>query len=233
MKKTKLETDLFYYGNYLELIGKFSLSKQLTLKDLGDTDEDKAVIQKCYRDMKREKFNGTVIDYLCFISFEHILTLWDKELSGSGEDDFNLMSGNLLAKSRVKATGKYDKHNFLPLAMVIFLLICNKYKGHGRNTLRLFNKNPKYIIEHKELKRFNRLAELNIVTITLNIFNLMMILNCYEFLRENLQVINEETENSLWEYMLPKAIETIAGRKFIDLKRPKKEIAFNTVIYFR
>jgi hypothetical protein len=231
MKKTKFESDLFYYGNYLELIGSFSLSKQLTQKDLGDTPEDKAVIQKCYRDMKREGFKGTVIDYLCLISCEFILNSWHKEWENTEDDGINETAGKLLSKSHIKTSGKYNKHQFLPLILIMFLLVCRKHKIHARNMLRLFNKNPQFILEHEGMRSFNRLL-LDIAKITLNVFNLMMIFNCYEFLREKMEVIDETSENNLWEYLLPSAVETLVGRKdFFTREKPKKDIKFNWMIY--
>lgn len=224
MKKTKLETDLFYYGNYLELISKFSLSKQLTLSDLGTTPEDKAVIQKCYRDMKKENFDGTVIDYLCSISAQYILDICDKEANAS---DAYLNNNYIFDISKFSKLKKYnfifnEKDKDAPRLMratqllVLFLCIACKNKIHARNILRVFYKKPSIIIISNfgkklvdELKDYFRLS--------LSIFKVISVLYFVEYWRETIlsgkgkpteEAIPDEG-NIVWEIIMPYALETM------------------------
>lgn len=57
------------YGQYydaIQKIGSFPFSESLRLDKL---DLSKALIQKGYRDLRKDKFEGTLIDYLQWISF--------------------------------------------------------------------------------------------------------------------------------------------------------------------
>lgn len=229
MKKTQFEKDFFYYEAWLELLGGFRLSKQLTMNDLGNTAEDKAMIQKCYRDIKRDKFKGTVIDYLCSISADYILDIWvkkgdDKEFYAIAKQHFKNFKG---------FSKKKDFTELMPVYMVMFLLICHENKTHARNLVRLFNKNPRIIIENKLNRQFH-LVIMDVVRITLNFFNLFMILSSYEFLRENLK--DPKMENELWEHLLPISIETLIIRTdgWDDMNwpgtEPKKHIEYNLLI---
>lgn len=226
MKKTKLETDLFYYGNYLELIGSFSLSKQLTLKDLGNTDEDKAVIQKCYRDMKRIKFKGNVIDYLCSISTDYIINTWmsnwgNKEFYANAKDYFKKIKG---------ISNKKDFAEFGPVYMLMFLLKCHENQTHSKNMLRLFNKNPQIFLENENNRAFHIIV-MDIARTTLYFFNLMMMLNSYEFLREKMEDPTPEKDEDLWNHMIHIAVETLVIRTHgwgnkVQVHEPKEYIKF-------
>lgn len=68
MEKKEILTK--YGQNYDAIIriGKYPLSHSLQLSDLGDIKEMKATTQRCYNDMKKERLDISVIDYLCRIS---------------------------------------------------------------------------------------------------------------------------------------------------------------------
>ncbi len=220
MKKTQLENDLFYYGDYLELIGKISVYKQLTLKDLGNTADDKAVIQKCYRDIRKEKFKGTVIDYLCWISYRYLVNIWQKEINAFKKSSFFLSAGEHVKKfwvdpeivddphGKIEAFNLREKH--LVTMKVAFLSLCKENETHSRNMIRLFNRNPLLIIE-SEGNDYMNLPKRGFILETFDFFILIMILNCYEFLKEN--IVNKNSAISLWEHMLPSAIAMIISKQ--------------------
>lgn len=226
MKKTKLESDLFYYGNYLELIGSFSLSKHLTLNDLGDTPEDKAVIQKCYRDMKKEKFDGTVIDYLCYISSKYIFTLWYNE----SDKDYHKDEDSLIfrafrdymayvilpdVQSRVSKEARLDLDS--TALWLLFLLLCYENQIHTKNMLRLFKKDPDIVINNDIVaKVMEKMKDKFKVYFTA--FNILNILSFYDFYAERLKKqYSEDALNeleypwrlSVWELTLTYAYKSI------------------------
>ncbi|WP_148202543.1 hypothetical protein [Syntrophus aciditrophicus] len=114
MKRTKLEIYVFYYGEYLEKLGGYNLAAQLALSDLGSTGDDKAVIQRCYRDLKKEDFDGSIIDYMCWISTQCVLDAVSKHVS---------------EKTPTKYIEFIIEHS-------------SDFWEDTRNLLRLFNKNP-------------------------------------------------------------------------------------------
>jgi len=224
MKKTKLETDLFYYGNYLELISNFSLSKQLTLNNLGNSSDDKAVIQKCYRDIKKEKFSGTVVDYLCMVSYKSIRNIFDEEISVAvhKESDpnrpYNIAKQHIancridLKKMKYPESQLRESDEFVVSIMVMFLLLSHQNEIHSRNMIRLFNRNPWLIIEEEDNWIIN-VPTLGFVMQALNFFTLMMCLHCYEMLKERL--LKKSQESKLWEYMLPRFVEMIVSKRYL------------------
>lgn len=226
MKKTKLESDLFYYGNYLELIGSFSLSKHLTLNDLGDTPEDKAVVQKCYRDMKKAKFNGTVIDYLCWISTQFIFTTWYNESGNDYKEDENSLifkaSKDYMAyvivpefKSRISEGADLDVDS--TVLWLLLLRICYENEIHSKNMLRLFKKDPAMVINNAViLKVMGKMEDLFKVYFTA--FNILNILSFYNFFAELIKKrLGEDALNELespwkltiWELTLTYAYKSV------------------------
>ena len=116
MKKTKLEMDIFTYEHYLEHIGGISLAVPLILSDLGNKPEDKAVVQKCYRDLNKENFDGSILDYLCWISTQYVL---------------------------VEISKKIPEKN--PLKYAEYVINNYKtFKSDIRNMLRLLNRKPEH-----------------------------------------------------------------------------------------
>lgn len=58
----------------IQTIGSYPLVKELLLKDLGNEEEMKKVVQACYYEMKKDKLEElSVIDYLCMISTSYLL----------------------------------------------------------------------------------------------------------------------------------------------------------------
>lgn len=208
MKKTKLESDLFYYGNYLELIGSFSLSKHLTLNDLGDTPEDKAVIQKCYRDMKKGKFDGTVIDYLCYISSKYIFTLWYNESDKDYKKDedsliFRAFRDYMAYIVVPELKSEFNKNSNIDLdstaLWLLLLLISYENPIHTKNMLRLFKKNPGLFATNDIVQEVMNETE-DKFKVCYMAFNMMNVLSFYDFLCESMIAIHGEEDLKKLEY---------------------------------
>jgi hypothetical protein len=190
-----------YYSDYLMKLGSFDLSKQITIADFGTSNEAKAVFQKCYRDMKKEKFKGTSIDYLCLISANYILYLWNKEIGNEFVGD------SIIQLDDIDETNK----QLMSLRLINLLIICNKNKELARNMVRLFNINPESIV-------FNEKVRLNLIflendQVFASIFSVMGILNYYEFMRERGVGDRSDSDNKLWKILFPSAVEKVVWRK--------------------
>lgn len=99
----------------IKRIGSYPINKQIQLSDLGDLKEMKAETQRSYNDMKKDKLDLSVIDYLCLIS-----TLF-------------LISNASKTCKNPKEYIKYVIDNYA------------SHKEEANNLLRLFNKSPEYL----------------------------------------------------------------------------------------
>lgn len=84
------------YGTHykaIKRIGSYPLSQELLLYSLGETEDMKAITQRCYSDMKKDNLKISVIDYLCWISAEYLydmaLTNSPKNLIGYFKNNFD------------------------------------------------------------------------------------------------------------------------------------------------
>lgn len=73
MEEGKLFERYGYFSKQLKLLNNFNFHINPTLDELLLT---KSMVQTAYRDMKEIKFDGTVVDYLCFIASEFFLRDW-------------------------------------------------------------------------------------------------------------------------------------------------------------
>lgn len=198
----KILSQFAYYSDYLMKLGSFDLSKQITIADFGISSEAKAIFQKCYRDIKKEKFKGTSIDYLCFVSSNYIIYLWDKESGITRKNDISYIQfGN----------DKDEQKQLMSLRLINFLVICNKNKELARNMVRLFNINPEFVVFNKQIRK--NLILLENERIYASIFSVMSVLNYYEFMREHLVGDQSDSDNSLWKILFPSAVEKIVWRQ--------------------
>jgi hypothetical protein len=111
-----------YYKSAIEKLGEFSLLKNPRIDDLKLT---RGVIQAGYKDMFKIDFDGTIIDYLCYVS-----TLYLAEL---------LKQGYPLEEQVAKVFFKD--------------YVENKY--NIRNTVRLYQKYPYYFLNSIDDKIWN------------------------------------------------------------------------------
>jgi len=115
----------------IKKIGSYPLSKQLQLSDLGDVKTLKAVSQKCYIDMKKDKYELSVIDYVCLISTWFI---------------FN------------EAPEEDRKPEKFPKRIGVALIVRTE---ETRNLLRLFNKRPEFLMDligSKDISVYSEMA---------------------------------------------------------------------------
>jgi hypothetical protein len=58
-----------YYFNSLKKLGSIPLCQTPTLKDITPS---RGIIQAAYKQIKEQKFEGSLLDYLCWVSAMHI-----------------------------------------------------------------------------------------------------------------------------------------------------------------
>lgn len=121
-----------YYLNYgaIKTIGGFSLSATLQLSDLGDSNDVKALVQRCYKDIRADnderikkgekKLDISIIDYLC-----RIATLFLADMTSSHREIIL----------------KYSTH-----------------KDAVKCFLRYFIKDPLFYLGSSDLERFQEIA---------------------------------------------------------------------------
>lgn len=104
----KTEDIMLRWGTHyaaIKRIGGKPIYKTLQLSDLGENPDDtktmKSETQRCYIDMKKDKLEISVIDYLCWISSQYILDMavknasdkkyieYIKKNNGSFKEEFN------------------------------------------------------------------------------------------------------------------------------------------------
>ncbi len=215
MKKTKLEKDLFEFGDYLEEIGKHSLFEHLILNDVGRNPEDKAIIQKCYRNMKKIIFPVTVIDYLCWISTQYLFNFYYRESA----IDLNEKKSKIhkahqyLLKHKLKFNDdKYSKAHDkekVYINIILFLMINHQHKIHSRNMLRLFRDNPKFLVHQFVLEAVMDPGRV-VFEEEFLFFMIMSFLTYHEFMEERLT--DKKLKNALWETHLYDIVEFLANR---------------------
>jgi len=118
----------YYYWAIYDLGYRFGFFKPVTVNNLKLTS---GMIQQAYKEMKKIKFEGTIIDYLCWISLLHFLTL------------LKCIPVNTIDEDSLK---KID--NWVGVLGTVYFSEIN-------NMLRLFLKRPEYLTEAiDELKVF-------------------------------------------------------------------------------
>lgn len=109
MESKKVLERYGYYLEYLERIAQTDLLKAPTIESIG---LGGSVVQRAYKEMKAEQFDGNIIDYLCLISLEFLL--------------FQINPG----KENLDARQAAER------------IIKSEWKNDVRNALRIFIKNP-------------------------------------------------------------------------------------------
>lgn len=106
-----------HYYDYLQKLGKAALYSNVTIEYI---EPSRGLIQSVYKEIKKHKFNGNLVDYLCWISMQYVL--WQAKHSIK-----NLHSSRQYAEIIIK--------NFEML------------QPDTLNLLRLFNKRPEYLFD--------------------------------------------------------------------------------------
>jgi len=120
MESKKVLERYGYYLNSLEKIAKTDLLKTPTIESIGVGGSE---VQRAYKEIKAEQFDGNIIDYLCLISLEFLL--------------FQINPG----KENLDAKQVADR------------IVKSEWKNDVRNALRLFIKNPYYLFGNLSDKR--------------------------------------------------------------------------------
>jgi len=100
--KTVLERYAYYY-NVLQKLGTFKLLDSPTLEDLSVAG---GMVQRAYREMKSENFDGNLIDYFCYLSMHFLI------FQAGNEKKENLSE---LTKHIIFKGLETDRNNFLRL----------------------------------------------------------------------------------------------------------------------
>jgi hypothetical protein len=101
------------YFDDLQRLGGLPLDSSPTLDDM---DLSRKSVQACYRDMKSLGFDGTIVDFLCWVSCQYILMEWEK-----GEKTIENF-GNILERNQA------DKMNLIRLFCSKPKLIFDKWE---------------------------------------------------------------------------------------------------------
>ena len=142
------------YYDYIEKLSKIPLSKMPKLNDIGINDAD---IQSCSKEIKKLKkegiFDGSIIDYLCFLSTYYFLFLIAQEF------EENQTLTNEYCYDNLTPTRKFEI--FIPFWNNAF-----KSPAFFNNLLRLYLKNGKYILNapliEKKMKNLNDENKINL-----------------------------------------------------------------------
>jgi hypothetical protein len=111
-----------YYYSVLQNIGKIPLKNDIVLAT--DTGIDRKEIQRAYNDIKKFKFDGSITDYLLWLSTAFLVYEAKKNLKGLG----------------------FKKPIASKMLLSEFDDACAKNKADDINMIRLFNKNPDYLL---------------------------------------------------------------------------------------
>lgn len=107
-----------YYSPILKKLGSFPIGKSLKIEELGIPS---GILHKAYAEMKETKFQGKIIDFLCWVSSANLIFLntFAAEIGHIPMSDHNF--GILLARFQIMRelhgdTFSADINNFIRLA---------------------------------------------------------------------------------------------------------------------
>jgi hypothetical protein len=128
MERKKVLERYAYFYDAIKTLGEMNLFHTPTIDELNIP---KSMVQTAYRDMKQFKFSGGVIDYLCYLSTLNIV------YKNQDENKKRLIV-------REKVFTEKESVFFQSIAN-LFIALANDIID-GQNTIRLFNKDPEYLI---------------------------------------------------------------------------------------
>ena len=70
MDKKYLMNRYAHYYDYLQTLGKIPLTTTAVIEHLNPS---RGLLQSCYKEIKEQKFNGNLIEYLCWISSLYLI----------------------------------------------------------------------------------------------------------------------------------------------------------------
>ncbi len=129
-----------YYSPILKKLGRFPLGKNINIKELGIPS---GMLHKAYSEMKIMLFSGKIIDYLCWISSEYIITLYriNSDITEfTVPDDFRPLIERLHRMRQFFGdTFSSDINNFIRLAHNqprLIISLCERMGGLPKNKIR-------------------------------------------------------------------------------------------------
>lgn len=75
MEKKELLQRYASHYEAIKRIGEFPISKALQLSDLGDSNDMKALVQRCYKEIRKDDLDISIIDYLCRIATLYLMDM--------------------------------------------------------------------------------------------------------------------------------------------------------------
>jgi hypothetical protein len=147
MDKRKALERYLYYEIALNNLGNMPLFINPTIDELNIP---KSMVQTAYRDIKEIKFQGGVIDYLCFISNNYVLIQWEDRVKYViFNEKKGITYGGETGKSALKLSFLHDMF-WTSFGSGSVLL----KKEDCRNVIRLFFKSPDYFVKSEVFERF-------------------------------------------------------------------------------
>lgn len=226
------------YSTYLDTLnkmGNYPISQPLTIDDLGDKKEVKAITQRCYRDMATDGLKIPAMEYLCWISFQYLCYLTKKdfeEKDRKSENSQHVTIAKTLKDFGIKFEAKgaaKDALEYLAIHLIMFLNNCIKNRLNTKNVIRGFYKNEKlYIGSAMASSVFDTYVDFRLGR--LSFFNLMNALNFYEFEMELFEALGAKPadgKNKLhyWNNYYRQIVENIVITKMpwinIELNKHK------------
>lgn len=152
------------YGIHYEAIkriGSYPLSKELQLSDLGSTKKDlktmKSISQRCYIDMRKDRLDVSVIDYICWVSTSYVLDRARSNLEQKTPDKYNDYIIRNYDSFREEANNLLRL--FIKKPEFYFNWIHQDNENNGINTKSTFGVNSKdSILYYDDLRSFKNLA---------------------------------------------------------------------------
>ena len=225
------------YATYLDVLkrmGNLQLSQKITINDLGNKKEVKAITQRCYRDMEDDdslKISNyipkiTAIEYLCLVSFKYLLLLMIKDFydkDGKWKISAQSSAIKLLKDMGIKfqGNGKIKKElESIATKQIIFLNICMKNRFDAKNMIRGFHRNEHLFICSQPISMLRWETFYDSGLSRLAFFKLINVLNYYEFemdkLKIQMQEMNEKIEHEdlhYWDLYLQEMVENMVITK--------------------
>jgi hypothetical protein len=153
MERKKVLERYAYFFNAINNLGMMSLVHTPTIDELN---LPKSMVQTAYRDMKEFEFPGGVIDYLCYLSTLTVLYNCGNEKKSAF---FN----------KVKLFTKLEGAFFQKIINLFIEITTNVIDG--KNLVRLFNKNPQYLIDSFHYEPFDEPIEGIILQLFKSVYN--------------------------------------------------------------
>jgi hypothetical protein len=125
-----------YFFDTLKRLSKFPLNHEPKLEEV---ESNKSIIQAAYRDMKSLKFEGSVVDYLCWLSTKKLEILWTAEFN-----PYILSSIEKIELMKIGALSESERILRSKALMIVDQCLSNI--EDTCNFLRLFRKNTFDII---------------------------------------------------------------------------------------